>query len=525
MSTDVMDLLRGADPLQPADESADRLAGIRAVLDERAGGASPDAAAAHVRSRAPMLIGAAAAAVVIAVGLSLVRPGSGPTLAGTAAALTSSGEVTCGQQARSTTELAPTAAPVRLLPSIVPGGWTVTGIRATSTAPSPCDATPSLTAAVIGRGGAVQSSVMIRGPLDFPIDTGNAAVAPATVGGAPGVALTFDDPKGPRERIWVWQVEGRTWYMKSYGFEDSGNTALAAAVHVSGDQVRLDPSTAPEGLQVVSARAGQAPAAQPQEEWYVGLGRGYSGKAATEVVMRVLSVPGAPLGFDGVFPDQTLTREDGNWVLQQHAYGAVNLFQSRPGVLVTLDAPPGGGQPSLGAMTPQQWLTLVRTLEPVAANDPRLGSIPQLESAPTPPTPTSDTSITEATVSAIGLPDPAPGFPERVEADYTSRVILPPSPRDGWGKSFTAKDPSTGTTVQVLVGDIDPKPFIPAGATVLGRPTVSGVKAVVTRTQDGSTVLTRLVLVRGKLTIAITASGQVSIAQLVTLAESLTGLG
>jgi hypothetical protein len=78
--------------------------------------------------------------------------------------------------------------------------------------------------------------------------------------------------------------------------------------------------------------------------------------------------------------------------------------------------------------------------------------------------------------------------------------------------------------VQVLVGDIDPKPFIPAGATVLGRPTVSGVKAVATRTQDGSTVLTRLVLVRGKFTIAITASGQVSVAQLVTLAESLTGL-
>jgi hypothetical protein len=202
----------------------------------------------------------------------------------------------------------------------------------------------------------------------------------------------------------------------------------------------------------------------------------------------------------------------------------VNLFQSQPGVLVTLDAPPGGGQPSLGAMTPQQWLAMVRSLEPVAANDPRLSSIPPLESAPTPPTPTSDPSITEATVCAIGLPDPAPGFPERVEADYTSRVILPPSPRDGWGKSFTAKDPSTGTTVQVLVGDIDPRPFIPAGATVLGRPTVSGVKAVVTRTQDGSTVLTRLVLVRGKFTIAITASGQVRAAQLVTLAESLTGL-
>jgi hypothetical protein len=76
----------------------------------------------------------------------------------------------------------------------------------------------------------------------------------------------------------------------------------------------------------------------------------------------------------------------------------------------------------------------------------------------------------------------------------------------------------------MLVGDFDPAPFIRAGATVLGHPMVSGVKAVATRTQDGSTVLTRLVLVRGKLTIAITASGQASVAQLITLAESLTGL-
>ena len=377
MSTDVMDLLRAADPLKLADGSADRLDGIRAVLDERVAAVAPDAVPERRRSRAPILIGAAAAAVAIAVGLSLVRPGIGPTLAGTAAALTSRGEVTCGEQSRQTTQLAPTAAPVRLLPAIVPRGWTVTGIRATSTAPSSCDATPALTAAVIGGGGAVKSSVMIRGPLDYSIDTTNAAVAPAAVAGARGVALTLDSPKGPQERIWVWQVEGRTWYMKSYGFDDAQNKALAAAVHVSGDLVQLDPSTAPDALQIISARAGQAPATQPQEEWYIGLGRGASGNAATEVLMRVVGVPGAPLGFDGVFPGQTLTREDGTWVLQQQAYGAVNLFQSQPGVLVTLE-PPDSGEPSLGSMTPQQWLTMVRSLESVAVNDPRLSSIPRL---------------------------------------------------------------------------------------------------------------------------------------------------
>lgn len=535
MSTDVMDLLKGADPLTSPDESAHRLDSIRALLDERVVDVLPEVVPERARSRVPMLIAAAAGVAAIVVGLSLVRPGGGLTLAGTAAALTTSGEITCARQPTPVTELTPQSAPVRLLPTSVPAGWTVTGIRVTSTAASPCDATPALTAAVIGRDDAVQSSVMIRGPLDFSIDTAHAAVTPATIGGAPGVVLTLDDPKGPQERIWVWQVEGRNWYMKAYGFDDAGNNALAAAVRVTGDQVRLDPSATSgvppalagshdAGLQIISERAGQAPAAQPQEEWYVGLGRGTPGKASTEVVMRVVGMPGAPLGFDGVFPGQTLTREDGNWVLQQQAYGAVNLFQSRPGVLVTLDAPPGGGQPSLGAMSPQQWLTMVRSLEPIAADDPRLSSIPPLALDQTPPALTHDPSITEATVSAIGLPDPAPGFPERVDADYTSHVILPPSPRDGWGKTFSLKNPTTGTTVLVIVGDFDPKAFIPAGATVVGRPTVSGVKAVVTRAQDGSTVLTRLVLVRGKFTIAITASGQSSVDQLVTLAESLTGV-
>ena len=42
MSTDVMDLLQGADPLQVADESADRLAIIRATLDQRVGDGSAD---------------------------------------------------------------------------------------------------------------------------------------------------------------------------------------------------------------------------------------------------------------------------------------------------------------------------------------------------------------------------------------------------------------------------------------------------------------------------------------------------
>lgn len=534
MSTDIMDLLKAADPLTEADESAHRLANIRALLDQRVAEVLPAVAPDRARSRVPMLIAAAAGVVAIVVGLSLVRPGGGLTLAGTAAALTNSGEITCARQSTPVTELTPQSAPLRLLPTSVPAGWTVTGIRVTSTAASPCDATPALTAAVIGRDDAVQSSVMIRGPLDFSIDTGHAAVTPATIGGSPGVVLTLDDPKGPQERIWVWQVDGHTWYMKSYGFDNAGNNALAAAVQVTGDQVALDPSAASRtprslgggreaGLQIISARAGQAPAVQPQEEWYVGLGRGTPGKASTEVVMRVVGMPGAPLGFDGVFPGQTLTREEGNWVLQQHAYGAVNLFQSRPGVLVTLDAPPGG-QPSLGAMSPQQWLTMVRSLEPVAANDPRLSSIPTLALDQTPPALTHDPAITEATVAAIGLPDPAPGFPERVDTDNTAHMIFPPNPRDGWGKSFSLKNPTTGTTVLVLVGDIDPKAFIPAGATVVGRPTVSGVKALATRTQDGSTVLTRLVLVRGKLTVAITASGQASVAQLVTLAESLTGM-
>ena len=122
--------------------------------------------------------------------------------------------------------------------------------------PFPCAQTPSLTAAVLSQEGKVQSSVMIRGPLDFTVDPDAAARTDTKVGGCPARLIVLADPKGSGEQIWLWQVDGKTWYMKSYGFDDRGNRAIADAVRITGDTVVLDPSVAPSDLQVISQRNG-----------------------------------------------------------------------------------------------------------------------------------------------------------------------------------------------------------------------------------------------------------------------------
>lgn len=532
MNHDVMRDLREADPLAAPesgfDPSTERLAAIRATVEDRShwSGTAPTGTPRSGRGFMPLLAGAVAVAVVATVVLSLVRPGSGPSLAGVSAALDARGQIVCGAGAV-VEDLAPVEAATRLLPTVLPGGWHVGRIWVTRE-PAPCEQTPSLTAAVLDSEGSVTSSVMIRGPLPYAVDTSGAEVTDAMIGGVRGKVLAFDDAKGPGERVWVWVVEGRTWYMKAYGFTAADNGAVAAAVRISGNKVSLDAAYSPAGLRVISQRTGPAYGTQTREQWYVTLGTGeMNSRSDGQVWMRITTVIGGPFAVDGVFPDgQTLSRENGHWVLQQHAYGGVNLYESdaRPGVVVTFDPPWSGGEPTLGAMTPEQWLAAVESLAPVPVDDPRLTDLRPTQ-PDTRPAATHDPAVTEAVVRKISLPDPAPGFPQRTEPDDAAITILPPSPREGWAMSFRRANPQSGAVVSIIAGDLDPRLYTEAGgAEVLQRPIVAGVAGQLTRTTENGFTVTRLVFVKGKITVLVTATGAVTADELAALADSLRGL-
>ena len=378
---DAMELLREANPARRGqlDQSEARLAHIRAEVDDRVqrGFLKEVVTTRARRSRRPALLAAAVVVAVIgAVALSLVQPGSGPSLAGTSAALDPSGEVDChAMGGNTTTEIAPTQAQLRLLPTYLPSGWKIGRMWARREAYA-CTQTPSLTAVVLGQDGQVQSSVMIRGPLDFTVDTSNASVTDTTVAGAPAKLFINDSPKGPGERVWLWKVAGRTWYMKTYGFDDAANAAIADAVRLAGDQVTLDASTAPNDLTVIARRSGPAFGAQTVEQWYVTLGQSaMNSRADGEVWMRVAYIPGGPLGLDGAFPDQYVSKVNGAWVIKQFAYGGMESYEGQPGVAVMFDPPWSGGQPSLGSMPADEWAKVVQSLVPVPVSDPRLTTL------------------------------------------------------------------------------------------------------------------------------------------------------
>ena len=79
--------------------------------------------------------------------------------------------------------------------------------------------------------------------------------------------------------------------------------------------------------------------------------------------------------------------------------------------------------------------------------------------------------------------------------------------------------------MNIIAGDIDPKPYTEAGgAKVLARPKVAGVTGQLTQTTEKAGKVTRLYFVKGKYTVLMSATGDVTMAQLVTLANALGGL-
>lgn len=158
----------------------------------------------------------------------------------------------------------------------------------------------------------------------------------------------------------------------------------------------------------------------------------------------------------------------------------------------------------------------------------------------TSPTPSQAAGI-EPALTAVTLPDPAPGFPYRRSPDGAPRLT---TPEDGsepyWARMFmlaakpeiTTTDSNgnvggrpTGPEITMLVGNFPvPSPESIAGQRVSSHPQVAGVVGTALQGQEKGVQMATLYFKSGRFCVEIFGSGGVTTEQLVALGNSLTGL-
>jgi len=151
-------------------------------------------------------------------------------------------------------------------------------------------------------------------------------------------------------------------------------------------------------------------------------------------------------------------------------------------------------------------------------------------------TPGSSTAPEQA-LASVSLPDPAPGFPHRLQPDAAPRLITLDGTQS-WSRNFSlaAKPESTasdgtgianGPETVIEVGTCP----MPGTASAIGghpiteRPSVAGTTgAVIKFEQSPGNPVTALYFHTGRFTVAITGINNASTEQLVALGNALTGL-
>jgi len=261
--------LRAADPLAASGSDAvDRAHAVSAgaVLTHRLAAADaqhPPGRRARVPARwRRRLLGVAAAVVVLPTAAVVIGPtvgarfGARAPFVGTAVA--SDGRLTCeGGYAQA---IPPATAPVRLWPTALPAGWTVTDVYARRTSGTNWCTAPSLIAARTDRTGLVTGTVSLTGPVaGIDVDhlgiiiNEHAKTAPDRVGAYRATRLTDRD----RTDYHTWVVtdsSGAQWFAAVDGYPlAQARGALGAAT--LGRTVTWDPRRAP-GLTVVHRRTG-----------------------------------------------------------------------------------------------------------------------------------------------------------------------------------------------------------------------------------------------------------------------------
>lgn len=157
------------------------------------------------------------------------------------------------------------------------------------------------------------------------------------------------------------------------------------------------------------------------------------------------------------------------------------------------------------------------------------------------PTPTPMSSI-EVALTAVTLPDPAPGFPYRrlpdggprlmIEggAEYSARAFLlgAKPEKTSTDSSGNVGGTPTGPEVTVMVGTfpiMQPEKVVIAGRKASSHPQVAGVVGTAITDQEKGVPRVTLVFKSGPFNVKIIGTGGVTTEQLVALGNALTGLG
>jgi hypothetical protein len=377
-----LDLLAAGDPERvvpvPGPADAERLARLRARVDvERRTATRSRRHPSPWPRRAALLAAAAAVAIAVPVVVSAVAPDSpvDQVLSPQALALGPDGELQCSAVSGIGTAEAvdPRLSDVRLLPSDLPAGWSLTTVYARTEQTSLCLA-PSLSV-VETAGDAVTGTLSVTGPFEAlpdPAGMGTTTVLDDTVDGRDArLFVVFDDL-----HRWLWQDgQGRSWLAEIDGRPLAEARALLTGVGTDGDQATWDATAAP-GAQVAHRRTGPPYGVeQPVTAWYVGVTDG-----AQEVVLSATG-PGGP--------DIPLrARAEAGYRLAES--GGVEFLvtggvgeEVEPGV--ETDTPPGRpwawavGDLDSGVTVTGGWtgtaddlLALLASLEEVPADDPRI---------------------------------------------------------------------------------------------------------------------------------------------------------
>lgn len=381
-TADDLDLLAARDPERTAPASgpadAERLAALRARVDAERSTAIPGRRRPSPWLRRGALLAAAAAvAIAVPVGVSALAPDSpvDRALSPQALALGPDGELQCSPTSGfgSTEAIDPRLSDVRLLPSDLPAGWSLTTVSARTEQTSLCIA-PSLSV-VETAGDAVTGTLSVTGPFEAlpdPVTMGSDTVLDDTVDGRDArLFVVFDDL-----HRWLWQDgRGRSWLAEVDGRPLAEARTLLAGVGTDGDRVTWDATAAPDA-QVAHQRTGPPYGAEPPVTvWYVGVTDG------TQEVLLSATGPGGP--------DIPLrARAEAGYRLA--GAGGVEFLvhegvgeEVEPGV--ETDTPPGRpwawavGDLDSGVTVTGGWtgtaddlLALLASLEEVPADDPRI---------------------------------------------------------------------------------------------------------------------------------------------------------
>lgn len=395
---DDLHLLAAGDPerVNPVAETADaeRLARLRARVDTERRTVTPAGGRSSPWPRRGALLAVAAAvAIAVPVVVSAVVP-DGPVdqaVSPQALAVGPDGSLRCTDPyflAGEAVGIDPRSSEVRLLPSDLPPGWSLTTVfaRIEQNDISRLCLAPSLSV-VETAGDVVTGTLSVVGPFEARVDE-----ADTETGTVFDDAEALDDTvdgRGARlfvvgevHQRWLWQDDrGRSWLAEVMGHPIEEARALVAGVGTDGDQVTWDAAVAPDA-RVAHRRTGPPYAGEPAvTHWHVGLNDG-----TQEVGLRAIGRggPDIPLLARATPGDRLVDAGGVEFLVTEGVVEEEGIIEELgPGI--GTEVPPGSrwtwakgdlasGVTVAGQLygTADDLLPLLTSLEQVPADDPRI---------------------------------------------------------------------------------------------------------------------------------------------------------